>query len=462
MALLSLIALALAMASSGAALLPVPVDEFRRAGIPDTFVRRTLDSSSTDKCTINETFPAPTLPSVFDLLKRSAFVTRKGTQLYLAGEPFRMTGVNAYWLGVDENVVPNPSYPSKSRVLQAMATVSAMRGTTIRSHTLAASAGFPLAVVPELDVFNDVAYEPIDFAILAARVYGLKLVIPLTDNYNWYHGGKYQFIKWHGIDFQGQGADITPADVGAYFYNTTEIVDSFKRFITHHLSHVNQYTGIAYKDDPTILGWETGNELAATRFRDGPAPPAWTKDIAQLLKKLAPKHLVFDGTYGLYPGTGQLEVKEVDVYSDHFYPLDITKFESGVKLVQAADRVYYAGEFDWTGEHGGDELDAFLKAVEAQPGAGTAIWSLFGHSDDCCTWVEHGDGFSFYYQRDEHYIAQGETLIAHAERMNSGKAKPEILPIIACPSLGAGGVAQKLLEPFIPRGSGGAAILNAL
>jgi mannan endo-1,4-beta-mannosidase len=54
--------------------------------------------------------------------------------------------------------------------------------------------------------------------------------------YNWYHGGKYQFIQWHGIPFQGTGADITPPDVGAFFYNTTAIVDSFKRYITRHLN----------------------------------------------------------------------------------------------------------------------------------------------------------------------------------------------------------------------------------
>ena len=93
----------------------------------------------------------------------------------------------------------------------------------------------------------------------------------LQTQYNYYHGGKYQFIGWLGINFTGTGADITPPDVGAFFYNTTEIVDSFKRYITHHLNvsdpsivtayrwliaqqHVNQYTGIALKDDPTILG----------------------------------------------------------------------------------------------------------------------------------------------------------------------------------------------------------------
>lgn len=38
--------------------------------------------------------------------------------------------------------------------------------------------------------------------------------------------------------------------------------------------------------------WETGNELAAVRFGDGPAPAAWTKEIGDLVKSLAPKHLL--------------------------------------------------------------------------------------------------------------------------------------------------------------------------
>lgn len=50
-----------------------------------------------------------------------------------------------------------------------------MRGTTIRGHTLGISVGHPLSVEPALDVFNETAYESIDFAILAARIYGIKV-----------------------------------------------------------------------------------------------------------------------------------------------------------------------------------------------------------------------------------------------------------------------------------------------
>lgn len=50
-----------------------------------------------------------------------------------------------------------------------------MRGTAVRGHTLGISIGNPLSVEPELDVFNESAYETIDFAITVARVYGIKV-----------------------------------------------------------------------------------------------------------------------------------------------------------------------------------------------------------------------------------------------------------------------------------------------
>ncbi|KZT56048.1 glycoside hydrolase family 5 protein [Calocera cornea HHB12733] len=379
------------------------------------------------------TFAGPTLPSITDLLKRGAFVERSGTGLKLLGEDFRMVGTNVYWLGLDENVIPDPSYPSKTRVIEVMGIVSAMRGTVIRAHTLGISFGNPLSVMPGPDTFNEAAYEPIDFAILMARIYGIKLQIPLVDNYNWYHGGKYQFIGWAGIPWSGTGAAITPPDVGAYFYNTSSIVDSFKAYITHHLNHVNQYTGIAYKDDPTILGWETGNELAAVLFNDGPAPPAWTAEIAGLIKSIAPKHLVVDGTYGFYPETGQLQVSQIDIFSDHFYPPSIARFQAGLALTQAADRVYLAGEWDWTGQFGGDTINDFTAALEAGQGVGDFFWSLFGHDDKCCLYVEHNDGYSFYYPgRTQDMHNKALVMVQHAYNMNQD-TPPEVVPAVACP-----------------------------
>jgi len=38
------------------------------------------------------------------------------------------------------------------------------------------------------------------------------------------------------------------------------------------LNHVNTYTCLAYKNDPTIMAWETGNELDP--------PTSWTQTIS--------------------------------------------------------------------------------------------------------------------------------------------------------------------------------------
>ena len=75
-------------------------------------------------------------------------------------------------LGLDENVVPpagepfdpptRASYPTKGRITDAMATVKALGGTMVRSHTLGVSVGNPLSVMPEPGVVNEDAFDAID------------------------------------------------------------------------------------------------------------------------------------------------------------------------------------------------------------------------------------------------------------------------------------------------------------
>ncbi len=50
-----------------------------------------------------------TAPSV-----QSAFVTRSGSQLLLRGQPFRFSGPNIYWLGLDGNL-GSVAYPTNWR-----------------------------------------------------------------------------------------------------------------------------------------------------------------------------------------------------------------------------------------------------------------------------------------------------------------------------------------------------------
>jgi mannan endo-1,4-beta-mannosidase len=73
------------------------------------------------------------------------------------------------------------------------------------------------------------------------------------------------------------------------FYTNATIISDFKDYIEHLLTHVNQYTGQSYVEDPTIIGYETGNELNGIVWADKDVPNEWTKEICQFIKKLGKK-----------------------------------------------------------------------------------------------------------------------------------------------------------------------------
>jgi len=112
---------------------------------------------------------------------RDLHVVRQGSTLLLNKQPWKAVGANVYWLGLDEN--PTISYPTKGRITEIMATVKALGGTAIRAHTLGVSVGHPLTVMPSPGEINPQAFDTIDWAVYQARQYGIRLMVPLTDNW---------------------------------------------------------------------------------------------------------------------------------------------------------------------------------------------------------------------------------------------------------------------------------------
>lgn len=206
---------------------------------------------------------------------------------------------------------------------------------------------------------------------------------------DYYHGGRFNFLRWRGINITQQ--DDSPRV--AEFFTNRQVINDFKNYIRIHMTHKNPYTGLTYAEDPTIMAYETGNELYGPIWGDMDVPAAWVQEIARYIKKLGPKKLVVDGTYGV--NKTHLSIPEVDIYSDHFYPLDNTKLQNDIDLVASANKVYWSGEFDWTGLNGndvptGDTLESWFAIIEAdqlKPNsvvAGDVFWSLFMHSVPDC------------------------------------------------------------------------------
>jgi mannan endo-1,4-beta-mannosidase len=330
---------------------------------------------------------------------KEAFVTRSGSSLMLGGKPFRFSGPNIYWLGLLQT--PNGiAYPGQFEVDDAMATAAEMGATVVRSHTLGDSVGCNLCIEPKLGIFNQQAFQHIDYAIEAARSHNIKLIIPLIDNWSYYSGGKATFTNWRNLSNEHQ------------FYINSQVIDDFKQYITTILNHVNSYSGIAYKNDSTIMAWETGNELWAT--------PSWVQTISQYIKSIDSNHLVMDGNAGdsdiSLRFQQDLNIDSIDIYTGHLYPPDVSLLTTQLNQALSAKKAYIIGEFDWNADQG-TPLHLFLPAIERSQTAGDLYWSLFPHNNQF-GFVPESEHFTLHYPGDTPNIRnRAQELVTHAYAM---------------------------------------------
>src|SRR5256885_13453779 len=86
-----------------------------------------------------------------------SFVTRSGTQLRLAGRPFRFGGANIEWLGL-AGYGPfdpaGPDSPSHFEIDDALATAREMGARVVRSQTMGDSVGCGPCIEPALGQVN--------------------------------------------------------------------------------------------------------------------------------------------------------------------------------------------------------------------------------------------------------------------------------------------------------------------
>ncbi len=322
------------------------------------------------------------------------FITRDGTQLALGAEPFRFNGANLYWLGLDENV-GGVDYPTFFRIKNALDTAKELGVSVIRSHMMTSTGQNnenPLAIMPAIGEYNDDAFATIDYAIAYAGSIGLRFILPLTDEWSYYHGGHRDFTTPLGLE-------------SADFYTDPKARAAFDDYVDHILTRTNALTNVRYVDDPTVLAWELGNELEGM-------PADWISDQASFIKQRAPQQLVAAGRrFDIDPDT--LTAPEIDIVDVHYYPPTAAKVAADAETITNAGKVYIAGEY------GSNSASSELlnPLVSNNDVTGMMLWSLFGHNDRGC-FVPHDDGFTLHYPgTTEKMRAQTDAIKAYSEAL---------------------------------------------
>ena len=328
----------------------------------------------------------------------------------LAGRPWRFAGVNMYWLGLDENVrdAQGPTYPTHQAIDAGFRSAAMLGSRLVRSISLGVSVGSPRSLEPSLGRFNDAAFDSIDYAVADARRFGQRLVIPLTDNWHFYTGGKHTFSNWFGYrDLPQQNAgNPRQRAIEDAFYTDQRVVAAFHAYIAHILNHVNPLTGLRLGDDPTIAIWEEGSEL-------WDAPASWVEQTASFVKSLAPHALV--ATCDETPGRALSAPAGTDIIDQHMYPPSSTATTKNAAYARAHNVAYMVGEYSPFAAN----LENWLATVSATPQvSGDLAWSLLPYLPNGLP-ETHGDGYTFHYPGAAPREAATDALIVrHAAVMD--------------------------------------------
>ncbi|XP_028807821.1 mannan endo-1,4-beta-mannosidase 2 [Neltuma alba] len=215
-----------------------------------------------------------------------SFVKRNGTQLMLDGRPFYINGWNSYWFMVQS--VDESSRPRVREMLQA----GAKMGLTV-CRTWAFNDGDYNALQISPGRFDERVFQALDYVIAEARQQGIRLLLALVNNLHAY-GGKTQYVKWAWEEGIGLSASND-----SFFYDPS-IRSYFKNYVKTLLTRKNTITGVEYRSDPTILGWELINEPRCMTDPSGDTLQDWLEEMSAFVKLIDRNHLVTIGLEGFY------------------------------------------------------------------------------------------------------------------------------------------------------------------
>jgi mannan endo-1,4-beta-mannosidase len=271
-------------------------------------------------------------PNVAPKASRDEFVRQRGGRFVIGQRPFRFVGANVSVMYRDEDRERMPETLQQA----AQAGIKVVR-------VWAFGEGGPNDVRPVADFedwprnhsfriapgqWNEDAFVHLDKVIAEAAKNNLYVQLCLA---NWWRdtGGVTQYLRWAGIN---DAADDSYRfginnEKAILFYSNPETRRLYREHLEKLATRRNTVTGVLYRDDPTIFGWELMNEAQVITGRWAERR-AWFAEMSAYLKSLDPNHLIAPGTWGYRSSSERREwladhaIPTIDYCDVHNYPRD--------------------------------------------------------------------------------------------------------------------------------------------
>lgn len=250
---------------------------------------------------------APSIPGTTESAE-SGQVYVDGMKLMLDGAPYHVAGVN-FWYGA---YLAAPGETGDIKRLRAELDLLKDLGVN-NLRILGASEDGPMRdeITPAFQNrngdYNETLLRGLDRLLVEMAARDMKAVIYLNNFWEW-SGGMGAYLYWTTGDYVDLSDKNKPWPAFALhnmqFYANAEANAVFRDYVEMLITRTNSVTGVAYKNDPTIMAWQLANEprpgyKALPGKAELPAFYTWIDETAGLIKSFAPHQLVSSGNEGL-------------------------------------------------------------------------------------------------------------------------------------------------------------------
>jgi len=236
------------------------------------------------------------------------FIQVKGTSFMKDEKPYYFIGAN-FWYGM--NLGASDSTGNRERLIRELDDLKALGITNLR--IMGGSEGpdsEPYRSKPSLQTapgeYNQAVLDGLDFLLDEMGKREMTAVVCLNNFWAW-SGGMCQYLAW------ASGVKIPyhpPAEGGTWngfqefssqFYSNEKATKLFDDHINFIVNRKNPINGKLYKEDPTIMSWQLGNEPRGNQnVKDY---QTWINKTTGFIKSLDTNHLVSIGSEGATSST---------------------------------------------------------------------------------------------------------------------------------------------------------------
>jgi len=264
------------------------------------------------------------------------FVQVDNVNFTLNGEPYYYFGAN-FWHGA--YLAADLVDGDRDRLTRELDLLASHRITNLRIMAATELSDLKMSVKPAFmdgsGTYNERLLEGLDLLLVEMAKRDMKAVLVLNNYWQW-SGGMAQHLSW------STGEEVIDPDLtgdwhgfmaqSARFYADSVGNQRYRDYIRVLVNRENTFSGVLYRDDPTIMAWQLANEPR-------PAPDAaqneaharlfvrWVDESAAFIHSLDPNHLVSTGSEGLHGSVYSRDIymnahasPHVDYVTFHIWP----------------------------------------------------------------------------------------------------------------------------------------------